>query len=87
MTELYDRMLAAVRDQTGYVHLDVLPPRDAPTKQVIAYLFDPPPGETRAVRPHGQAASLPVTVEQARALLDAGAKWNGPAHLRDEVLH
>lgn len=86
MLDLYERMLAAAHDRSGYVHLDVMPPRDAPTKQLVAFLFDPPPGEQLALRPQGQAASLPITHEQARALLQAGAKWNGPAHLQAEVL-
>ncbi|HET9987511.1 MAG TPA: hypothetical protein VFQ65_03310 [Kofleriaceae bacterium] len=86
MTELCERMLAAARDRSGYVHLDVMPPRDAPNKQLVASLFEPPPGERRPMRPQGQAAFLPVTPEQARALLQAGAEWKGPAHLRAEVL-
>jgi hypothetical protein len=86
MTELYERMLAAARDRSGWVHLDVMPPRDAPHKQLIASLFEPPPQQQRPPRPQGQAASLEVTHEQARALLAAGAEWKGPAHLRAEVL-
>jgi hypothetical protein len=86
MTELYDRMLAAARDHTGWVHLDVMPPRDAPNKQLIACLFEPVPGQQRPPRPQGQAAMLEISHEQARALLGAGAEWKGPAHLKAEVL-
>ena len=86
MNELYDRMLTAVQEQSAYVHLDVMPPRDAPNKQLVAHLFEDSRGQQPPRRPQGQAASLPITHEQARALLSAGAKWAGPAHLRAEVL-
>jgi hypothetical protein len=86
MTELYYRMLAAVQEQSAYVHLDVMPPRDAPEKQIVAHLFEDSRGQQPPMRPQGQAASLAITHEQARALLDAGATWAGPAHLRGEVL-
>ena len=82
MSELYDRMLAAARDQTAFVALDVEPPRDAPDRKLVAYLFEPVPG---GVRPQGQSIRLPVTHDQARTLLGAGAKWSGPSHLREEV--
>jgi hypothetical protein len=83
MSELYERMLAAARDQTAFVSLDVDPPRDAQDKKLVAYLFEPVPD---AARPQGQGIRLPVTRDQARTLLDAGAKWSGPSHLRAEVL-
>lgn len=85
MSDLYDRMLAAVRDRSAYVHLDVMPPRDTPDKQLVAFLFDPPPDGQRPIRPQGQAVSAPITHEQARVLLGAGAEWHGPAHLRAEI--
>lgn len=84
MTELYERMIAAARDRTAVVHLDVEPPRAAPDKQLVAFLFEPVHGEE--LRPQGQGIRLPITPEQARALLRAGAEWAGPAHLRAEVL-
>ena len=86
MNELYDRMLTAVQEQSAYVHLDVMPPRDAPVKQIVAYLFEDSRAQQPPRRPQGQAASLHITPEQARALLGAGAKWAGPAHLQAEVL-
>lgn len=86
MSESYEGLLAAVRDRTGLVYLDVQPPRDAPTKQLVASLFEPAPGNERPRRPQGQAVSLAITPEQARELLAAGAEWKGPAHLRAEVL-
>jgi len=84
MSELYARMIAAVRDRTAVVHLDVDPPRAAPNKQLVAYLFEPVQGDE--LRPQGQGIRLLITPEQARTLLDDGAHWAGPAHLRAEVL-
>jgi hypothetical protein len=86
MSESYDRLLAALRDGTAFVCLDVQPPRDAPIKQFVASLFEPAPGDQRPTRPQGQAVSVAVTPQQARELLAAGAEWKGPAHLRAEVL-
>ena len=57
-----------------------------PTKQFVASLFEPAPGDERPTRPHGQAVSVAVTPEQARELLTAGAAWKGPAHMRAEVI-
>jgi hypothetical protein len=85
MSETYEQVLAAVRDRTAFVCLDVQPPRDAPTKQFVAFLFEPPPGEL-PTRPQGQAVRVEVTPEQARELIAAGAEWKGPAHMRAEVL-
>jgi hypothetical protein len=84
MSELYERMIAAVTDRTAVVHLDVDPPRAAPNKQLVAYLFEPVSGEV--LRPQGVGIRLTITHEQARTLLRAGAHWAGPAHLRAEVL-
>lgn len=84
MTSTYDQVLAALRDRTGLVHLDVRPPRDAPTKELVAHLFALRPGNPG--KPQGQAVSLAVTEGQARELIAAGAEWHGPAHLRAEVL-
>jgi hypothetical protein len=84
MSESYEQLLTALRDRTALVYLDVQPPRDAPTKQFVASLFEPAPGDER--RPQGQAMSVPVTPEQARELLATGAEWKGPAHMRAEVL-
>jgi hypothetical protein len=86
MSESYERLRAALRDRTAFVYVDVQPPRDAPTKQFVASLFEPPPGEQRPTRPQGQAVTIAITPEQARELLAAGAEWKGPAHLRAEVL-
>jgi hypothetical protein len=87
MSETYELLLATLRDRTGLVYLDVQPPRDAPTKQFVASMFEPAPdGEPRPTRPQGQAVSLAVTPEQARELLAAGAEWKGPAHMRAEIL-
>ena len=82
MNESYEQLRAALRDRTALVFLDVQPPRDAPTKQFVASLFERAPGD----RPQGQAVSVAVTPEQARELLAAGAEWKGPAHMRAEVL-
>lgn len=65
---------------------DVQPPREAPTKQFVAFLFESTPGSQRPTRPQGQSVSVTVTPEQARELLTAGAEWKGPAHMRAEVL-
>jgi hypothetical protein len=86
MSESYERLRAALRDRTAFVCLDVQPPRDAPTKQFVAFLFEPAPGEQRPTRPQGQAVSVAVTPDQARELLAAGAEWKGPAHMRAEIL-
>ena len=86
MSESYDHLLAALRDRSALVHLDIQAPRDAPTKQFMASLFEPAPGE-HPKRPQGQAAMLlSITPEQARELLASGAVWHGPAHMRAEVL-
>jgi hypothetical protein len=79
MSEPYQQFLAALRDRAALVYLDVQPPRDAPTRQFVASLFEPAP------RPEGQAVSLAVTPEQASELLAAGAEWKGPTHMRTEV--
>jgi len=84
MSESYEQLRAALRDRTALVCLDVLPPRDAPTKQFVAFLFEAAPGDQR--RPQGQAVGVAVTPEQARELIAAGAEWKGPAHMRAEVL-
>ena len=84
MSESYEHLRARLRDRTALVHLDVQPPRDAPNKQLVAYLFELAPGDQR--RPQGQAVSVAVTPEQARELLAGGAEWKGPAHMRAEVL-
>jgi len=86
MTDSYQHVLAALRDRTALVHLDVRPPRDAPAKELVASLFVIPPNDEHPQRPRGQAVSLAVTTEQARELIAAGAEWKGPAHLRAEVL-
>jgi len=86
MSESYEQLRAGLRDRTALVYLDVQPPRDAPTKQFVAYLFELAPGDQRPARPQGQAVSVAVTPEQARELLAAGAEWKGPAHMRAEVL-
>lgn len=83
MNETYQQFLASLRDRAGFVHLDVQPPRDAPTKQFMAFLFDI--GTADPPRPQGQAASLAVTPEQASELMAAGAEWKGPTHMRPEV--
>ncbi len=84
MSQSYEQLLTALRDRSGLVHLDVLPPRDAPTKQLVASLFEPAPCDPP--RPQGQAISVTVTPEQATELLAAGAEWKGPAHMRADVL-
>jgi hypothetical protein len=86
MSEPYELLLASLRDRTALVHLDVQPPRDAPTKQFVAYLFESAPGDHRPTRPQGQAVSVVITPDQARELLAAGAEWKGPAHMLAEVL-
>jgi hypothetical protein len=87
MSESYEQLRAALRDRTALVYLDVRPPRDSPTKQFVAYLFESSPGDQRPPpRPQGQPVSVAVTPEQARELLVAGAEWKGPAHMRAEVL-
>jgi len=86
MNDFYEQLRAALRDRTALVYLDVQPPRDAPIKQFVAYLFERTPENERPSRPQGQAASGPVTPEQARELLAAGAEWKGPAHMLAEVL-
>ncbi len=86
MTASYEQVRAALRHRTAFVCVDVQPPRDAPTKQFMAFVFEPAPGDERPSRPQGQAMSLAVTPDQARELLAAGAEWKGPAHLRAEVL-
>jgi hypothetical protein len=86
MSEFYEQLLATLRDRTALVYLDVQPPRDAPTKQFVASLFEAAPaGQPRPPRPQGQAVSQAVTPEQARELLAAGAEWKGPPHLRAEL--
>lgn len=85
MSESYNQLLAALRDRTALVFVDVKPPRDAPIKEFVASLFEARPGEPRPTRPEGQAVSVAVTAEQARDLLAAGAEWKGPAHMRAEV--
>lgn len=86
MSEPYEELRAAMRDRNALVYLDVQPPRDAPTKQFVAYVFEPSPGGERLTRPQGQARAVAVTPEQARELLAIGAEWKGPAHMRAEVL-
>jgi hypothetical protein len=86
MSESYEQLRAALRDRTAFVCVDVQPPRDAPTKQFVAFLFEAASGDQRPTRPQGQAKSIAVTPEQARELLAAGAEWKGPAHMRAEVL-
>lgn len=86
MSESYEQLLVRLRDRTAFVSLDVQAPRDAPTKQLLAFLFEPAPGDPHPTHPHGQALTVAVTHEQARELLAAGAVWHGPAHMRAEVL-
>ena len=86
MSESYEQLRAALRDRTAFVYLDVQPPRDAPTKQFVASWFELAPGDEHPRRPQGQGLSVAITREQARELLAAGAEWNGPAHMRAEVL-
>jgi hypothetical protein len=86
MSESYEQLLAALRGQTALVYVDVQPPRDAPTKQFVASLYESSAGDQRPRRPQGQAISLAVTPEQASELLAAGAEWKGPAHMRANVL-
>src|SRR5262245_27192175 len=62
MSESYEKLLAALRDGTAFVCLDVQPPRDAPTKQFVAYLFEPAPGDRaprggREHRGHARASA------------------------------
>jgi hypothetical protein len=85
MTGSYEQLRARLRDRSAFVYLDVQPPRDAPTKQFVASLFELAPGDQRPARPQGQAVSVAVTPEQARELLAAGAEWKGPAHLRAQL--
>jgi len=84
MTESYEQLLSGLRGGTTFVYVDVQPPRDAVTKQFVAHRFELAPDEVR--RPQGDGVTFPVTAEQARELLAAGAEWKGPAHLRAEVL-
>lgn len=84
MSESYEQLRVALRDRTALVHLDLQPPRDAPTKRFVAFLFERAPGDEP--RPQGQAVSVAVTPEQARELLASGAEWKGPAHMRAEIL-
>lgn len=86
MSESYEQVRAALDDRTAFVCLDVQPPRDAPTKQFVAFVFEPAPGDDPPSRPQGQSVRVEITPEQARELLAAGAKWMGPAHMRAEVL-
>ncbi|MBA3396672.1 MAG: hypothetical protein H0T89_28835 [Deltaproteobacteria bacterium] len=86
MSELYEQLLAALRDGSALVYLDVQPPRDTPIKKFLASLFASAPGDQRPTRPQGQPVSIDVTPEQARELLAAGAEWKGPAHMRAEVV-
>ena len=86
MSKSYEQVLSALRGWTAFVYVDVQPPRDAPTKQFMASLFECGSGAERPTRPQGQAVSIAVTPEQARELLATGAEWKGPAHLRAEVL-
>ena len=79
----FEDMLAAQRDRGGLVHVNVLPPRDAPIKRCVAYLFESPDSE----HPHGSPkAACSVTPEQIRELLAAGATWTAPAHMRAEII-
>jgi hypothetical protein len=83
MIELHDHMLTALRDGTGLVYIDVQPPRDAVNKQCIASMWKPVHVERR---PEGApTSSVAVTPEQVRELLDAGAEWHAPSHLRAEL--
>ncbi len=82
MSPPYEHILTALRVGTGCVFVDVLPPRDAPRKQYIASLW-----ENSDRRPSGSPSSrIPITPEQASELLAAGAEWNGPAHLKADVV-
>jgi hypothetical protein len=72
MSESYEQLRAGLRDRTAFVYVDVQPPRDAPTKQFVAFLFERAPGDP--ARPQGQAVSVAVTPEQARELFAAGAE-------------
>jgi hypothetical protein len=82
MSQPYEHILTALRDGTGCVFVDVQPPRNAPLKQCIASLW-----ENSDRRPSGSPSSrIAVTPDQARELLAAGAEWNGPAHLKSEVV-
>ena len=76
-------MLTALRNGTGLVYIDVLPPRDAENKQCVASMWEPIHVERR---PQGEPTSrVTVTREQAAELLDAGAEWHAPSHLRAEL--
>jgi hypothetical protein len=87
MSESYAELLAALREQTGFVSVDVQPPRDSPTKQCLAFLFLHDRASREAGRPQGSSvACVAITPEQARELLDAGAWWSAPAHLRAEIV-
>jgi hypothetical protein len=82
MSEPYDDILSALRDGTGCVFVDVQPPRNAPLKQCVASLW-----VNIDRRPSGSPSSrIPITPEQASELLAAGAEWNGPAHMRAEIV-
>jgi hypothetical protein len=79
----YEELQEALSQGTAIVYLDVRPPRNAPTKQILAYLFERAPN-TDQPRPQGEAVGVAVTPEQAH-LLVAGAEWKGPAHMRAEL--
>ncbi|MEO8842863.1 MAG: hypothetical protein ABI591_10590 [Kofleriaceae bacterium] len=85
MSESYEQLLAVLRDRTALVWLDVQPPRDAPTKSFVAFLFEPAADDEGRLRPQGQSTRVAVTPEQARELLGAGAEWKGPTHMRADV--
>ena len=85
MSTSYEQLRAGLRDRTAFVYVDVQPPRDAPTKQFVASLFELAPGDQQPARPQGQAVTVAVTPEQARELVAAGAEWKGPAHMRAEI--
>jgi hypothetical protein len=82
MSQPYEHILTARRDGTGGVCVDVKPPRNALHKQCVASLW-----ENSDRRPSGSPSSrIPITPEQARELLAAGAEWSGPAHLKAYVV-
>jgi hypothetical protein len=82
MAELHDHMLTSLRDGTGLVYIDVLPPRDVENKQCVASLWE----HFHDHHPEGDPTSrVAVTPEQARELLDAGAEWHAPSHLRAQL--
>jgi hypothetical protein len=85
MSESYEHLLAALRDRTAFVFVDVRAPRDAPTKQFVASRLERAVDDNGVVRPQGQGSSSAITFEQARELLAAGAEWKGPPHLRADV--